>query len=751
MKPIELLLATLPLLGALSVEQVQAQVVTPATDGTATTVTTNGNQLDISGGQTSGDGANLFHSFEQFGLNQSQIANFISNPNIQNILAKVSGGDASVINGKLQVSGSNANFFLINPSGIIFGANASLNLNGAFTATTANGIGFGSNWFSATGANNYASLTGTPSAFAFTMEQPGAIVNAGNLSVGEGKNLTLLAGTVANTGQLDAPQGAITVAAVPGKSIVRISQAGNVLSLDVQPMTTTSTQPNNWTMPILSLPQLLTGGGGGNATGLAVNSNGQVELIGSGIGVENGDVLIKGDIDTSSSTNAGGSVALFAHRSITVTGDIKTTGLDESEFNKFLSGYVGLTANKGDIELGNITTGSGGSVKLSAIGNINAGNINAGYFVDPSSIDTSVQLSSSTGNIVVETIDAGPGGINVIASGIFQAKGKLPVSFFPEEAVKIKDSPELINFLEAQGIPREQLINSETEVVVVREDIPVSIIVRPKDGRGSIIIQHTDASKIDDPLSNDRIIITPPDEPFKVGPTITKVGEGFKLEDGVTALEGFDPSLQRQDFRIIRTESYRTTDLSNDNSSGTAGAIFVGFGGDAGLVSSLLGRTFGSGGTGGTGTGGIVTNPGSGSTGNSSGDSGTGNGGNSGVVINPGRTKPDSGSTNNTSDTTNDTDDSSEDNQRLNQQTQTAMSRQSETLDFGILVLDKSLVASLESTGHATRLSVGSDGNGELTGSDLEAEEEKKISLNQRLSTYPGIYLTDNSYGNVQK
>ncbi len=150
----------------------------------------------------------------------------------------------------------------------------------ALTVTTANGIGFGSNWFSATGNNNYAQLVGNPSAFAFTTENPGAIINAGDLSVGEGQNLTLLGGTVASTGKLSAPGGQITVAAVPGKSVVRISQAGNLLSLDVQPIAANGSQPNNWTLPVLSLPQLLTGGGGGNATGITVIDNGHVVLTG---------------------------------------------------------------------------------------------------------------------------------------------------------------------------------------------------------------------------------------------------------------------------------------------------------------------------------------------------------------------------------------------------------------------------------------------------------------------------------------
>ncbi len=85
------LLVALPFAALLSATSVQAQSIVPASDGTNTIVTPNGNQLNIGGGQLSGNGANLFHSFEKFGLNQGQIANFLSNPQIQNILGRITG------------------------------------------------------------------------------------------------------------------------------------------------------------------------------------------------------------------------------------------------------------------------------------------------------------------------------------------------------------------------------------------------------------------------------------------------------------------------------------------------------------------------------------------------------------------------------------------------------------------------------------------------------------------------------------
>jgi filamentous hemagglutinin family protein len=270
-----------------------AQPIVPAADGTGTQVTPTGNRYDITGGTPSTDGSNLFHSFDQFGLDANQTANFLSNPAIQNILSRVTGGKASIINGLIQVTGGNSNLFLINPAGIVFGSNASLNVPASFTATTATKIGFGSNWFNAVGNNDYANLLGAPSTFAFgTSQTPGAIINAGQLSVAKGQSLTLLGGTVTSTGNLEAPEGQIIVASVPGESVVRISQPGHLLSLEIQPLTSSST-PNFLLPTPLSLPELLTGGNSSNATGLTVNSAGQVELVGSGIAVQNGDVVAK--------------------------------------------------------------------------------------------------------------------------------------------------------------------------------------------------------------------------------------------------------------------------------------------------------------------------------------------------------------------------------------------------------------------------------------------------------------------------
>ncbi|MGK7923788.1 MAG: DUF4347 domain-containing protein, partial [Spirulina sp.] len=231
----------------------RADSIISATDGTGTQVTVNGTSYEIGGGTRSPDGANLFNSYERFGLNPTEIANFLSQTNIQNILARVKGGDPSIINGLIQVTGGNSHLYLMNPAGIIFGSGARLNVLGDFVATTATGIGFDNgNWFHAFGDNHYQYLMGTPSQFAFEVSQPAPIINTGNLAVNEGNNLSLLAGSVLNLGTIAAEGGKVIIAAIPGTNWVKISQQGSLLSLEVpQDAIATGFNP-------LDLPKLLT-------------------------------------------------------------------------------------------------------------------------------------------------------------------------------------------------------------------------------------------------------------------------------------------------------------------------------------------------------------------------------------------------------------------------------------------------------------------------------------------------------------
>jgi filamentous hemagglutinin family protein len=376
--------------------------ITSANDGTGTNVNINGSQIDINGGTLSGSGSNLFHSFTEFGLDSGQIANFISNPNIQNILGRIVGGNPSVINGLIQVTGGNSNLYLLNPSGIIFGSNSSLNVPASFSASTATGINFGTNIFNAVGTNDYNSLIGSPTGYIFNTSQPGSIINAGNLEVNDGHNLTLVGGNVLNTGTLTAPEGNINIATVAGTNKVIISQQNQILTLEIEVPTDNLGNPLPFTP--LDLPTLLTGSG-----------------IDPGVAVsDDHSITNTGTIDTYSFWGNGGNIQLLS------SGKIDTTlGLLDARSYDFNGGQINLSAI-GNIATGEIWTdswlqgatitiestlgsidttaglidsrgynGIGGEVNLTANSNIITGNI----YTDSDSQGGTINLNSTSGSI----------------------------------------------------------------------------------------------------------------------------------------------------------------------------------------------------------------------------------------------------------------------------------------------------------------------------------------------------------------
>ncbi|WP_375507330.1 filamentous hemagglutinin N-terminal domain-containing protein [uncultured Nostoc sp.] len=127
-------------------DRLLAQIVPDNTLGAeGSVVTPNVNIKGIQGDRIDGGatrGANLFHSFEQFNVGAGRGAYFANPAGIENILSRVTGANRSDILGRLGILG-NANLFLINPKGIVFGPSSSLDVQGSFLATTADAVKLG--------------------------------------------------------------------------------------------------------------------------------------------------------------------------------------------------------------------------------------------------------------------------------------------------------------------------------------------------------------------------------------------------------------------------------------------------------------------------------------------------------------------------------------------------------------------------------------------------------------------------------
>ena len=193
-------------------------------------------------------GGNLFHSFLEFNVSAGRGAYFYSpNASIQNILARVTGSNASQILGTLGTFGnSNPNLFLINPNGITFGANASLNVGGSFVATTANAVQLGDKGlFSASEPATSNLLSINPSAFFFNSLSHGAIVNSSTatstvlgdqtsgLQVPDGQSLLLVGGDInLNGGYLGGLGGRVELGGLVGAGTVGLTVNGKSLNLN---------------------------------------------------------------------------------------------------------------------------------------------------------------------------------------------------------------------------------------------------------------------------------------------------------------------------------------------------------------------------------------------------------------------------------------------------------------------------------------------------------------------------------------
>ncbi|MEO0395785.1 MAG: CHAT domain-containing protein [Cyanobacteria bacterium P01_A01_bin.137] len=330
-----------------------AQAIVPTS---STTVVSGQDSIDISGGTPAA--GNLFHSFDQFNLSQGETANFITPPLTEAVIGQVISGTASTLDGLLKVSGSQADLYLINPTGLFFGPNARLDLGGSFIATTASHIGHGNQWFEVLSNPDYRTLVNTPSQFGF--RHAGTLVNQGQLTVPNGESLSLIGPHISNNGILNAPGGAVSLIAPEPGQIIRLRQPSSLLSLDF---------PQNQAQ---LLPALITGGDINHSSELIVSESGNVALVNSDLAPESPSSLIKNSGDISTQGALGGAIALLGDSIQVVDGILNASGDSGGGSVRIGGDYQGhgtlhrssetVIADKTRIIADAIHTGNGGQV-----------------------------------------------------------------------------------------------------------------------------------------------------------------------------------------------------------------------------------------------------------------------------------------------------------------------------------------------------------------------------------------------------
>jgi filamentous hemagglutinin family protein len=186
-------------------------------------------------------GGNLFHSFGEFNVRTAESATFTGPNTVDNIIGRVTGGNPSLIDGTLRSTIPEANLYLVNPSGVLFGPNASLDVGGSFHVSTADYLKLGENGrFEATTLSDSLLTSAPPEAFGFLGSNPAPIsIQGSKLAVPEGETLSVIGGNIQILGnevdgkELSAPSGKINLASIASSGEVILNTPGESASLNV--------------------------------------------------------------------------------------------------------------------------------------------------------------------------------------------------------------------------------------------------------------------------------------------------------------------------------------------------------------------------------------------------------------------------------------------------------------------------------------------------------------------------------------
>ena len=441
-------------------------------------------------------GSNLFHSFRDFNIPEGQSLYFQNPIDIRNIIGRVTGRSPSNLEGTLGVSGGTANVFLINPNGIIFGANARLDVKGSFVATTASAIQFGTQgFFSSSAPESPSLLTVNPSALLFNQvahapidNRSTALLDSGRqgLQVPEGQSLLLVGGNVNLAGGgVNAAGGRVELGAVAGTGTVALSLDNNDLSL--------------------SFPATLDRADISLTNGATVNTSGE---RGGSIQIWGRRVFINSGAQVAAFTKGaepGGSLAVNASESLELIGSVRFGNLSTLSSGDGKAGDLIISTRNlrvldgAQIFAGTLGNGSGGqlivnaseSAEVAGIDSIGGGSSNLSNFTGG---------AGQAGNLTVNTkrLIVRDGGLLSTQSILVRDKSFRVISLSSGEGgnltINASDSVELIRqgFILAStegnpGNPGNITIN--TNRLIVQDESGIGASSGGAGNAGNIVVQ----------------------------------------------------------------------------------------------------------------------------------------------------------------------------------------------------------------------------------------------------------------------
>jgi filamentous hemagglutinin family protein len=438
----------------------------------------------ITGGANPSNGRNLFHSFAQFSLPDSDIAFFDINPSVQNLFVRVTGvGDRFISNLNGAIATSNpANFFLLNPNGILFGPGAVLFNGGNFTATTAERIRFQDGGFFDSRTPNPLLSISVPTGFQFGQQpKPISVTNSVVFS-GISSNvtaLTLAGGDVSFSGSnVILPTGRIDVASLSSSGIVAL-QADGSLAIANGVERGDVTIENGSTLAVI-------GDGSGSITltarNITVNQSRLVAGISAGAGDQNTQT---GDIN------------LNATDTIKITGSFSTIQNVIDSFATGKSGDIQLTAK-------NISLLDGGAISVGTDGIGDAGDIRMlateHILLEGSNTQTPSQITALTekngtgkgGNIYINTPVLDVHDLALISSYTSGRGDVGEIKITSKDRVILKDRSKIATRVMSEGIGNGGLIQIDTAILDVRDGAKIEASTAGRGNAGFVRIIATD-------------------------------------------------------------------------------------------------------------------------------------------------------------------------------------------------------------------------------------------------------------------
>lgn len=384
---------------------------------------------NITGGTRPGDGPNLFHSFGDFSVGQGDIANFLNDTQLptSNILGRITGGNTSNIYGTIQTTDfGNANLFLVNPSGIVFGPNGSVNVGGSVSFSTAQYLrlfdslnGESANFYADPAndglANSVLAVAPVvdfgfliPAAYGFlAAPDPSAAitVQGSALSVLPGQSISLVGGkvviqgdtledgTVQQQAHLSAPNGTILLASVSSPGEFDVATLGSLPNVDGTSFTSFGS--------------------------VALAADSHIDVNGaSTVFIKGGQIVLSVNdtvLTTSQTPSQPGTVLLNPGSSITTSNSGAEPGADvQITVGKLqLDGATVNTINSGDGDGGNISINS----RTVTVGLANGASVTSSTGFDPTTF--MIGGSGNGGNVTVQGLQ----GLGSAADSVILSNG----------------------------------------------------------------------------------------------------------------------------------------------------------------------------------------------------------------------------------------------------------------------------------------------------------------------------------------